>query len=144
MRSDCGCRPLRGAVQLLKRLRGLAIPFGIATSGSRPGINPSLEALQINDDVVIVEGKKTEHPKPEPDELEECRKRLGVRAQQCFVVGDAIWDLLAASRARMFGIGLLSGGYQAHELFDAAHRVFCGCGDPLQPGLPRISGMMIH
>jgi HAD superfamily hydrolase (TIGR01549 family) len=125
-KSDCGCRPLRGAVQLLKRLRGLAIPFGIATSGSRPGINPSLEALQINDDVVIVEGKKTEHPKPEPDELEECCKRLGVRAQQCFVVGDAIWDLLAASRAGMFSIGLLSGGYPARELFDAgAHRVFC-------------------
>src|SRR3954447_17699832 len=35
-KSDCGCRPLRGAVQLLKRLRSLAIPFGIATSGSRP------------------------------------------------------------------------------------------------------------
>ncbi len=125
-RSDCRSRPLRGALQLPRRLRELKIPFGIATSGTRPEINPSLDARGLDDDVVVIEGKQSEHPKPEPDELEQCRQKLRVAAQDCFVVGDAVWDLLAASRARMFSIGLLSGGYRAEELFDAgAHRVFC-------------------
>lgn len=32
------------------------------------------------------------------------------------MVGDSIWDLLAARRARALGVGLLSGGYGQDEL----------------------------
>jgi len=38
----------------------------------------------------------------------ECQQRLGVTAPDCYVVGDAVWDLLAARRAGMLSIGLLS------------------------------------
>lgn len=119
------CRPLRGAVELLKYLKDKSIPFGIATSGTRPGVDPSLKCLGVEDGIVVVGGKKVSHPKPEPDELLACQQKLGVDRDECFVVGDAIWDLLAAGRARMFSIGLLSGGYGADELFNAgAYRVF--------------------
>jgi phosphoglycolate phosphatase-like HAD superfamily hydrolase len=41
------------------------------------------------------------------------------------VVGDAVWDMLAATRARALGIGLLSGGASEAELARAgAYRVF--------------------
>jgi hypothetical protein len=41
------------------------------------------------------------------------------------VVGDSVWDLLAARRARALGIGLLSGGYGHEELISAgAYRVY--------------------
>jgi phosphoglycolate phosphatase-like HAD superfamily hydrolase len=50
---------------------------------------------------------------------------MGVEADLCFVVGDAVWDLLAARRARMLSVGLLSGGYGADELLAAgAFRVY--------------------
>jgi phosphoglycolate phosphatase-like HAD superfamily hydrolase len=50
---------------------------------------------------------------------------LGVQPVDCYVVGDAVWDLLAARRARMLSIGLLSGGYGADELLAAgAFRVY--------------------
>jgi HAD superfamily hydrolase (TIGR01549 family) len=117
--------PLRGAVELLAHLKDKNIPFGIATSGSRPGINPLLQALGIDEDVVVVERKKVNHAKPEPDELLRCQQQLGVGTDACFVVGDAVWDLLAAGRARMFSIGLLCGGAGAETLFEAgAFRVF--------------------
>jgi phosphoglycolate phosphatase-like HAD superfamily hydrolase len=84
-----------------------------------------LECLGIGKDVVVIEGKKVSHPKPEPDELLACQRKLNVGVNDCFVVGDAIWDLLAAGRAGMFSIGLLSGGYGAQELFNAgAYRIF--------------------
>jgi phosphoglycolate phosphatase-like HAD superfamily hydrolase len=55
----------------------------------------------------------------------ECQQRLAVTAPDCYVVGDAVWDLLAARRAGMLSIGLLSGGYGKGELFRAgAFRVF--------------------
>jgi HAD superfamily hydrolase (TIGR01549 family) len=119
------CRPTRGALDLLARLRQSQIPFGIATSGSRPGIDPLLERLKIDDSTVVVEGKCVSHGKPEPQVLISCQEQMGVRVEECFVVGDAVWDLLSAGRARMFSIGLLCGGAGAETLFEAgAFRVF--------------------
>ena len=41
------------------------------------------------------------------------------------MVGDSVWDLLAARRARALGIGVLSGGYGREELQQAgAYRVY--------------------
>jgi phosphoglycolate phosphatase-like HAD superfamily hydrolase len=44
---------------------------------------------------------------------------------QSVVVGDSVWDLLAARRAGALGVGLLSGGYGQDELERAgAYRVY--------------------
>jgi phosphoglycolate phosphatase-like HAD superfamily hydrolase len=54
-----------------------------------------------------------------------CADRLGASASDCYVIGDAVWDLLAARRAGMLGVGLLSGGYGEDELTRAgAFRVY--------------------
>jgi HAD superfamily hydrolase (TIGR01509 family) len=118
-------RPLPGALRLLERLRELAIPFGIATSGRRPEINASLVALQLPPQTVIIERGDVSRAKPEPDLFLACQRRLGVEVRDCFVVGDAVWDLLAARRAGMLSVGLLSGGYGEEELMRAgAFRVY--------------------
>jgi HAD superfamily hydrolase (TIGR01509 family) len=123
-------RPLPGAVELLQLLRSSKIVYGIATSGSRPEINASLEVLGIGDDVVVLERGDVVRAKPEPDLFLACQQRLGVRVEDCYVVGDAVWDLLAARRAGMLSIGLLSGGYGEDELSRAgAFRVY---RDPLE------------
>ena len=63
--------------------------------------------------------------KPEPDLFLACQAALGVEPGDCYVVGDAVWDLLAARRAGMLSVGLLSGGYGADELLAAgAFRVY--------------------
>jgi phosphoglycolate phosphatase-like HAD superfamily hydrolase len=50
---------------------------------------------------------------------------IGVEPHDAWVVGDSVWDLLAARRARALGIGLLSGGYGREELERAgAYRVY--------------------
>ncbi len=118
-------RPLPGAVELLRRLHRGGVPHGIATSGRRPDIDASLEALELAPDVVVVDRQSVPHAKPAPDLFLECQRRLGVAADECYVVGDAVWDLLAARRAHMLGIGLLTGGYGQEELLVAgAYQVF--------------------
>ena len=109
-------RPLPGAMELLEDLRAQKITHGIATSGGRPGIDPSLEALEAPGDMVVVSRGDVARAKPEPDLFIECARRLHVPRTECYVVGDAVWDLLAARRAGMLSIGLLSGGYGADEL----------------------------
>jgi HAD superfamily hydrolase (TIGR01549 family) len=118
-------RPLPGAVELLRFLRSVQIPHGIATSGRRPVINVSLEVLGVGTETVVIDRGNVARAKPEPDLFFACQQRLGVRVDECFVVGDAIWDLLAARRAGMLSVGLLSGGYGEDELSRAgAFRVY--------------------
>jgi len=123
-------RPLPGAVELLQYLRSVGITYGIATSGNRPEINASLDVLKIGNDIVVIERGNVLRAKPEPDLFLACQQRMGVQVQDCYVVGDAVWDLLAARRAGMLSIGLLSGGYGEDELSKAgAFRVY---KDPLE------------
>jgi HAD superfamily hydrolase (TIGR01509 family) len=118
-------RPLPGAVALLAELRERGIVHGIATSGRRPEIDGSLAALGVGDETVIVQRGDVARAKPEPDLFIECARRLGVQPDECYVVGDAVWDLLAARRARMLSVGVLSGGYGEDELDRAgAFRVY--------------------
>ena len=118
-------RPLPGAVELLKDLRRRKIAYGIATSGRRPEIDRSLEVLGIGDDVVVVDRGDVARAKPVPDLFLACLKRLGIAAGECYVVGDAVWDHLAARRASVLSVGLLSGGYGESELLSAgAFRVY--------------------
>jgi HAD superfamily hydrolase (TIGR01509 family) len=120
--------PLPGAAALLRRLRELNVPWGMATSGDRSGVEQALRSLGLSDDVIAVCKSDVKHAKPEPDLFLACQERLKVPARDCFVVGDAVWDMLAARRAGMLGIGLLTGGIGRAELTQAgAYRVY---GDP--------------
>jgi HAD superfamily hydrolase (TIGR01549 family) len=123
-------RALPGAAELLADLRELGIPHGIATSGRRPEIDASLEALGVGEETVVVERGDVLRAKPEPDLFLACQEQLGVSVDECYVVGDAVWDLLAARRARMLSVGLLSGGYGEDELTRAgAFRVYRDAAD---------------
>jgi HAD superfamily hydrolase (TIGR01509 family) len=118
-------RPLPGAAELLAELRETGIAHGIATSGRRPEIDASLAALRVGAETVVVERGDVLRAKPEPDLFLACSDRLGLSPDDCYVVGDAVWDLLAARRARMLSVGLLSGGYGDDELTRAgAFRVY--------------------
>jgi HAD superfamily hydrolase (TIGR01509 family) len=118
-------RPLPGAVALLAHLRDAGVAYGIATSGRRPEIDASLTALGVGEDVVVVERGDVLRAKPEPDLFLACQERMGVDIRDMTVIGDAVWDLLAARRAGMLSVGLLTGGYGEEELARAgAFRVY--------------------
>ena len=123
-----GRRPLPGAPELMAELRGTGVVHGIATSGRRPEIDASLEALGVGDETVVIARGDVLRAKPEPDLFLACAERIGAPPDECYVIGDAVWDLLAARRARMLSIGLLSGGYGEDELTSAgAYRVYRDC-----------------
>jgi HAD superfamily hydrolase (TIGR01509 family) len=118
-------RPLPGAAGLLRALRENGVRHGIATSGRRPDINASLEALGVGSETVVVARTAVARAKPAPDLFLYTQKQLDVPARDCYVVGDAVWDLLAARRADMLSIALLSGGYGEDELTKSgAYRVY--------------------
>src|SRR5687768_15990190 len=118
-------RPLSGAVELLRFLKESGVTFGIATSCRLPEIDASLDAFGVEPDVVVDDRGIVMRAKPAPDLFLACQQRLGVSPLDCYVVGDAVWDILAARRAGMLSVGLLSGGYGEDELTSAgAYRVY--------------------
>jgi phosphoglycolate phosphatase-like HAD superfamily hydrolase len=71
--------------------------------------------------------------KPDPDLFLAAARGLGIPVESAVVVGDSVWDLLAAQRARALGVGLLSGGYGDDELMRAgAYRVYQDPADLLR------------
>ncbi|MBX6312674.1 MAG: HAD family hydrolase [Isosphaeraceae bacterium] len=126
-------RPLPGSRELLGYLSRAGIPWAIATSGRIESARPTLEALGVPAGVPIITRDQVEHAKPDPDLFLAAAERLGVPVGDSVVVGDSVWDLLAARRARALGVGLLSGGYGQEELERAgAYRVYQDPADLLR------------
>jgi HAD superfamily hydrolase (TIGR01509 family) len=122
-------RPLPGARQLLAVLTDSGTPWAIATSGRADLARQTLRMLEISPYVPLITRNEVEHAKPDPDLFLAAAARLKADILQSVVVGDSVWDLLAARRARALGVGVLSGGYGEDELDRAgAYRVY---QDPL-------------
>jgi HAD superfamily hydrolase (TIGR01509 family) len=118
-------RPLPGALELLRALTEGGTLWAIATSGYRESAGPTIDLLAVPDDVPVVTRDLVPRAKPDPDLFLTAAEKLGVAIEDCVVVGDSVWDLLAARRARALGVGLLSGGYGREELERAgAYRVY--------------------
>ena len=118
-------RALPGARDLFDTLTDARVPWAIATSGLMESARPALDLLGVGDDATIVTRDQVAHAKPDPDLFRAAAERLGVPIESSVVIGDSVWDLLAARRAPALGVGLLSGGYGREELERAgAYRVY--------------------
>ena len=121
---------LPGAVDLLKTLDDEGFTWCIATSGEMSTAKINLKALGLEPEQInLITRDDVKNGKPDPDLFVTAARKIGAKIEDCLVVGDAIWDMLAARRCKATGIGLLSGGYDVSELERAgALRVY---EDPL-------------
>ena len=127
-------RPLPGARELLDFLTAQDIPWAIATSGRMETARHNLEALGVDPaKVPVVTRDQVRHAKPDPDLFVAAAGRLGVDIHRALVIGDSVWDMLAAQRTRALGVGLRSGGYGQAELQQSgAFRVYDDPADLLR------------
>jgi HAD superfamily hydrolase (TIGR01509 family) len=126
-------RALPGSNALLAKLTHLGVPWAIATSSGAVTASRTLSRLEVPEGVPVITRDRVKWAKPDPDLFLAAAEELGLPIEDCVVVGDSVWDLLAARRARALGVGLLSGGYGAEELERAgAFRVYEDPGDMLR------------
>jgi HAD superfamily hydrolase (TIGR01509 family) len=124
--------PTSAARDLVAHLHERGIPFAIATSGARHTAGSALALLDLPSDVPVITRDLVERAKPDPHLFLAAAEALDIEPRHCFVVGDSIWDLLAAQRAGSLGVGLLSGGYGREELqLAGAYRVYADPADML-------------
>ena len=126
-------RVLPGAQELLDTLAEHRVPHAIATSGRKHSARHALKLLKLHRNVPVITRDDVRFAKPDPDLFVAAGKQLKVSMSRCIIVGDSVWDLLAARRAVALSVGLLSGGYGREELERAgAYRVYQDPADLLR------------
>jgi HAD superfamily hydrolase (TIGR01509 family) len=125
-------RLLPGALELLRYLSQSGVRWAIATTGNRKQTTRLLRDLKVPPQTAVITGDDVRKAKPSPDVFVLAAKRLGVPIENCIVVGDSPWDMLAAGRRRALGVGILAGGYSKGELEESgAFRVYADPADML-------------
>lgn len=113
-------QPHPGASDLLRAAAGLGLEVVLASSAEQEEVEAMTAVLGAEDVVTTVTSSEdAESSKPAPDILEAAPARNGLRAGDCVLVGDAVWDVEAARKAGMPCVAVLSGGISAAELRDA-------------------------
>jgi HAD superfamily hydrolase (TIGR01509 family) len=117
--------PLPGATELLKVLKRRSIPFAVATSGDARQTKSLLRRVIDDIEFPVVTAEDVQIAKPAPDLFELAASKLEKTANDCFIVGDSVWDVLAGRRMNASVVALRSGGFDGHELQESgAYRVY--------------------
>jgi len=113
-------RPLPGAADLVRRAHRAGLRVALASSGKEDEVAHNRRLLGIDD---LLHGATTsddaERSKPHPDIFEAALARVHAAPERAVAVGDSPWDALAAGRAGVRTVGLLSGGFPEQDLRDA-------------------------
>jgi HAD superfamily hydrolase (TIGR01509 family) len=111
---------LPGARELIATLVGRGVRVVLATSAPQNELDALLGVLDLGGSVhAVTSGEDVSTAKPEPDLIAIALERAGVSADHAIMIGDATWDVLAAERAGLATVGVLSGGTSEHELREA-------------------------
>ena len=120
-RADSLRTPLPGALDALAGLRDLGIRLALLTNGAAEPQRAKIErfGLAAYFDAILIEGELGAG-KPEVRVYEEAMMRLGVRAQDAWMVGDNLdLDVIAPRRLGMRGLWISPTGVGAQDNDDA-------------------------
>jgi HAD superfamily hydrolase (TIGR01509 family) len=104
-------RPFHRARELLRAVAAQGTKVVLATSAAPDELSRLRRALDVEGSVsVVTAAEDVEEAKPEPDIVDTALRKAGVVASEAVMVGDAVWDIQAASRAGVPCVAVLSGG----------------------------------
>jgi phosphoglycolate phosphatase-like HAD superfamily hydrolase len=110
-------RPLPGAADLLRAAARLGLDVVLATSAKPDEVDLMMAALGAGPAVsAVVSSGDVERAKPDPGIVGKALAESGIDRGRAVMVGDAVWDVIAAERAGVSCIGLLCGGTAAERL----------------------------
>jgi HAD superfamily hydrolase (TIGR01509 family) len=96
-----------GTKEVLEELRQMKLRLAVATSSVGASARPFLARHELTDFFdVIVTGDEVERGKPEPDIYLRAEEKLGVVADSCLVVEDALSGVAAAKAANMWVVAI--------------------------------------
>ncbi|MDJ0395422.1 HAD family hydrolase [Rhodococcus sp. G-MC3] len=111
---------LPGARELLARIEDLGLTVVLATSAPEDELAKLRDLLDVEDLVsVVTSAEDADMAKPSPEIVEVALRRAGVDPKDAVMIGDSEWDMKAAGKVGVTGIGVRSGGVSEAELREA-------------------------
>ncbi|MBD8079499.1 HAD-IA family hydrolase [Cellulosimicrobium arenosum] len=113
-------RAFDGAADLVRAVRERGARAVLATSASPDTLGHLREVLDVEEHLhAVTSADDVEVSKPEPQLVRVALDAAGVEPSDAVFVGDSVWDALAAGRAGVPCVAVLSGGVGRQELVDA-------------------------
>lgn len=107
---------VEGSLELLEALEG-RFKLAIVTTRARPEAYAFLRHAGIERFFpVVVTRQDVLRMKPHPEPIRKAAASLGVRPEECLMIGDTVPDIRAARRAGALAVGVLSGFGERAEL----------------------------
>ena len=112
-------KPTAGAHSLLVAIEHSSLAWAIATSSLPEQTVVSIDALDLPQKPLLVDGSHVKHAKPAPDLLLQAAQKLKTAPAECWYVGDSVWDMSAARSAGMIAVGVAYGAATEQDLLAA-------------------------
>ncbi|GGH99709.1 HAD family hydrolase [Arthrobacter liuii] len=113
-------RALDGAKELLGQCHAGGLAVALASSARQRDLQVMRSVLEADAFIdAATSANDAAESKPAPDILEAALDSLGMHAANAVYVGDAVWDMKAASALGIPAIGVTCGGIQEAQLRDA-------------------------
>ncbi|HEY0128417.1 MAG TPA: HAD family phosphatase [Rubrobacteraceae bacterium] len=111
-------KPFPKVRELFERIEEDGLSIALASSAKEEELEQHKKTLQIEGMLeAATSADDAERSKPHPDIFQAALAGIeGVRPEEAVVVGDTPYDAIAAGKAGMRAIGLLSGGFTEEEL----------------------------
>lgn len=122
-------RPLPDVRELLLALDEAGVTWAIATSSRAEQVQASVDALELPRQPHVTDGSHVERAKPAPDLLLHAAQELELSPRDCWYVGDAVWDVLAARAADMPCVAIATGSASEQTLADAGADAVATAGE---------------
>lgn len=105
-----------GVDEMLARLKG-HYPMCVVSARDEKGTMKFLEQFDLTRYFdAIITGQSAEHTKPYPDPILLAAKRIGVKPEECLMIGDTTVDMRAGKTAGAQTVGVLCGFGEEDEL----------------------------
>ena len=99
--------PIKGIIELLRAAKDAGVKCAIGSSGCRENVQFIIENLAIEDLIdASISGSDVTHGKPHPEIFTKAHEALGLKAEECIVVEDAVNGILAGVAAGCKCLGI--------------------------------------
>ncbi|MGA2497890.1 MAG: HAD-IA family hydrolase [Tepidisphaeraceae bacterium] len=100
--------PLPGALEFIRKCKARRLKLAVASSADRMKVDGNLAALGLAGHTfdAVITGSDVERKKPDPEIFIAAAKSMGVPAQRCLVVEDAVTGIQAGKAAGAKCLGL--------------------------------------
>lgn len=109
------CKPVKGAIELLKKLKQNGIKIGIITRNCKMAVENAIKKWEIPYDIILTRDD-VKRVKPSEEHLEKAIKLLSLKKEEVILAGDNHLDIRCGKKLGVISVGVNSDSSEKEKL----------------------------